>query len=751
MLKMINANLLLVLMFFMTSCGDLFTKKEEDTTNFEQFATCKMDTEALALIMRENIIGELNCLEKNLNLFIEVVKSSRPGYLSHNELEKFIKINIKDIDDDAMAALGAVFDLSSLLFGDQLGYIKKSNVSKLSSLLQRFNRLMVNNHIYDYLTTEEKVSYAEHNKRKATIFNTLKKVGELFVAEIVNNDKSVNINKFLEHFENIENQEILSNTKSLLFIKKVVLGGDQNMLSASEIKRLATILGDVSKIAYDFINIPDVISDASEDEDIIGILKEDVETAISKFFYRSQPNEPILTFTELSHIVKVFFPENHKYMQYKESILLAKEVLFLNRTEVFSAGEFNILLEDLLYKNLSRGVLFYRAYRENKRLLDKDFSLLHGIENIITVGNDERKHKAEFNRIIKSYRFFKGNRDVPKFTFKYERNPRAIFEISVYEDIVKRVFAHFGKEDVSAVGDYILTQKQLAGIMGVFGELLEGENFIYPGKAVGTAETITLMTSLFHSQSNGDDRIEIPEFVEFIVTMLGSLNLSNELYDKMVKLCPVNSKGRYDTKCFRKNFRPILSMSIDEQPLTRAIPNISTYIKKLSEANYTKFMKRTATFSRVCTVYANGEEVPMSRGDGLVTWGGLLVIEQSMIRYDINRNGLLEPKELKALYKVFKPAIEAMIPVEFLKRYTEEFFKYIVMYQRVPEVPNITGLRSLWKALRQGAHFVKFLFKRDRNQDKAADRMTFAAVLEIIALNSPAKLEEPFDCEVLRE
>ena len=293
--------------------------------------------------------------------------------------------------------------------------------------------------------------------------------------------------------------------------------------------------------------------------------------------------------------------------------------------------------------------------------------------------------------------------------------------------------------------------EKLETFMLDFKDLFEGENWIYPGRVAGTAQTITLVASLFHTQSNGDSYIEVPEFTEFVITMLSSLDLSTSMFGYMTNICPLESKtNRYNTQCFRDNFRPFLSSVKASGKVSDSIPQLFDYLKNLDKADYEKYMNKTAKFSRTCTVFENGDEVPMSDGDGIVTWAGLLVIEQSMIRFDINKNMQLEPSELDELFKVFKPAVEAMIPVEFLKKYSHEFFKYIVKYERVPEVPDVTGIRSLWRALKAGFHFVKFLFKSDANQSSIADRMTYASVLEIIAENSPSVEEEDFDCETLK-
>ena len=140
--------LLLLMGFMLTSCGDIFMKKSEDNgTSMNQFATRKLDPKALAHIFTKNINGDLLALEENLNLFIDVVKTDRPGNLSLRELKIYIKENVKDVDPEVIEALASIFEINSLIFGDDKEYINKKNVRNLTQLLIDINKSVVDNNV----------------------------------------------------------------------------------------------------------------------------------------------------------------------------------------------------------------------------------------------------------------------------------------------------------------------------------------------------------------------------------------------------------------------------------------------------------------------------------------------------------------------------------------------------------------------------------------------------------------------------
>lgn len=761
-LKLITLSLMLTLL---ASCGDLFSKKVKESES-DQFATCELDTEALSKIMTEKVQGDLNCLGANLKFFIEIVKTDRPGYLSKRKLIEYINSNMDEVDQVTMDALAGVFDVNTLLFGDDLGYIKKSNVDKLINLFKDFNRLMVDNKIYYYFTADEGMSFYEHNRRKSIIYSTFSKLSAIFSAAVVENDKKIQTADVIATFKHMGNQEIIEHFPKMLFLKKAILGGSKEDLSSAELARLIDIVADAAKIAFDFINLPDTRADESQDEEILKILKEDLLSVYNALHYKNQPDEPIVDYENLEYITKKFFPSFAPYLKYKNSFLKIKEVFLGSNSEVFSSEEITRLVYDLGYMNASKGVFFYNAYAYNRAQLDDDAVITNDFENLqpLVTNSSEEVFIRQFNRIAKSssntgdistkgYKYIHGTDYIPLFSYEHKRNPRGMFEIAIYEYLVKQFFAYYGSEDSNAVGDYTISLEQLENLMRDFGDFFVGEGYIFPGKEVGTAETLTLMSTLFHHSSNGDARVEINEFVELIITLTSSLTLGTDMQNELRDQCGDDKLQSIHPACYRLGFKKFVGNKTDKtNGLSREayMPGLMNYLNSLSAEEFDSYIRATAKFSRTCTHFDDGTEVPMTKGDFIVSWAGLLAVEQSIFRYDANKSGILEFQEAEIAYEIYKPAIEAMIPVDFLKRFSRAFFQYIVKYERVPDVPEVKGLRSFWKAVKEGSHFLQFAIRPKRFKRASADRMTFAKVLQIIGENSPSALENPFDCELLR-
>lgn len=749
-------------MGLLSSCGDLFPKKVIDK-EVDAFATCELDTNSLSKVLREDIQSDLNCLRANLKFFIEIVKTDKLGYLSHARLVEYIDSNMIGVEQVTLDALAGIFDINNLLFGDERGYISKENVDNLVNLFKRFNLLMVENKIHHYFTVDESVTFYEHNRRKAIIYSTFKKLSELFENAVIPNANKIKVADVIAKFKNFENPEVVDYVSSMLWLKKAFLGGNEIEFSSKELMRMVSMMGNASKIIYDFVNLPDTRTSVTQDEEVLQILKEDLLSVYNSFYFKDSADIPILTFDQLKDMAEKFFPEFKHYFEYKSSILKLKEVFLGSNSEIFSSQEISSLIYDILYRNVTKGVFFYNAYAYNQQVLDSPEIIVNDFTNLrpLVSNSMEAQFVGLFNRIAKSgsnteelalkgYKYLHGTSYIPLFDFDHKRNPRGMFEVAIYEYLAGKFFTHYGTEDFSAVGDFVMSLEQLENLMRDFGEFFVGEGYVFPGKEVSSAETITLMATLFHPTSNGDSRLEINEFVELVVTMTSSLRLATDMQSELRDQCGEANLTSIHPGCYRAGLVSFLEKSIENRKRKDFLPGLYAYLKELTPWKYDQYIRSAAKFSRTCTHFADGTEVPMVAGDFIVSWGGLLAIEQTMLTFDTDKSGVLEAREVDLAYRVYKSAIEALIPPGFMQRFSYQIFQYMVRYRRVPDVPDVSGISSFWKAVKEGSHLLQFIVRPNRYRRSFADRMTFAKVLEIIADNSPSVINNPFDCELLR-
>jgi hypothetical protein len=736
--KFTSLLMLIAMSFTLASCGDLFMKKKSDSSFSNNFLSCSLDAKALSGIFTENIKGDLLCLKESLNLFVEVVKTDRPGFLSQVELKKYIRENVEELDETVLEALSGVFDINSLIFGDHPKYISKTNIGPLVELFIEINRSMVNNNVFDYYTDETQVSYKEHNRRRLLVYEALSAIGGKIISISKENNKSISFKQFLERFKGLDNNIVLQSTTKMLFIKKMFLGGEEGILTSKEFRRFAAMLSDVSKVSFDIAHLGNITPTKNESEQILQTARVNVATIVKNLYYKGQDYTDIMSFRNIYDMIDLFAPEYAKWKQYTSDYLIVKKDLLGNDTKNFNSNEIYILLNDIILENLNRGVFIYKTYALNKKLLDSGDPIgPEGLPKVDTSNNKEKKYKIEVNKIVQNYRFFKGDDLAATYKNSIARNPLGIFEVSVYQDLIERVLTRYGNADANALGGAKISQEKLLETALKYKGILIGEDILTEGREKNTVETIYLMSSLFQAQSDGDIDIEVNELVEFAVSVMSAGELAKATHTYFEDNCELDDKGRYTAKCYRENFMEALEVESEGVLVKEKLEKLHSYFSK-EERDISEYLKVVGQFSRSCTQFKDGTPVPMTEAELMLAYSGMLAVEQTMIRYDVNEDSKLDNdnylqiEEVEKSFGVYKNAVQGLSPIKSL---SEKVFWYLIKNKKAPSPLT----------------YIFVLPATKKSKLKAgADRQTLATILKTLSEESPANKENPFPCEILR-
>ncbi len=160
------------------------------------------------------------------------------------------------------------------------------------------------------------------------------------------------------------------------------------------------------------------------------------------------------------------------------------------------------------------------------------------------------------------------------------------------------------------------------------------------------------------------------------------------------------------------------------------------------------FITETESFTRSCMYYdpEKTEEVYLKANDAFAVFAGLLNVESTLLRFDLDQNNNIDAynsngqnEVLNAYYSVYKGAlialVEGIVNNKIIARLlAKPIFQYLVKYS---EVPSTSDFSSIWR-------FAKFILKRN----KAADisRTTIATMLRTINEQSGSS-DQPYKCE----
>ena len=771
--KSMNFIYLIAILFSLASCGDLFHTEEEKTVNgFQQFLTCELDTDAFSFILEKNIKGDIYCLKENLELFISTVETDKPGYISRDVLKEFIEFGSMDVDKDVLGLVDNVFDLSHVILGTDKKYIKDTDMNKLIDFLAYFNENIWKS--YEYFVSKDPVNYERHIKERNTVFNEFSLIADYL--------KKIFINRG-DHLERISLEDLVFNffhgdlenlekVRSMMFLKRVFFGGDKWELNQPEFAILLEKLPELAQVAFDLVKV-EHYEFKKDQETLIKVFLADVNAVESALFFDESSHEAVFTIYDIINVFSIVAPEILPFdiSKYPKELMKLKEIILGNGQEIVSAKE--LILAFTHTKNiLNEADLFYRVYDFYRLELEKPDPISHDFSDFQVNNSSEQEFLKNFARIVHDYKFLKGEFTSAYYSFDYYRNANAYFQISGIEYLIKLVMQYYGSENTMARGGYDMTLSETVNVVDDFKWFLKDQGILKIGRVGGgeianLADNFVLLSTLFQYQSDGcfdEACMEIPEITEFALGLFTALEVRDAFTEYMLQLCieELDEFNRIAPSCFRKHFIDVLEAPILEgqKSIVEYMPYLYEYLKDLvkdipsdgditDSADYMTFITETENFTRSCTYYDEEEtdEVYLKGDDAFAVFAGLLNVESTLLRFDLDESNTIDAKNsvgrnevLNAYKKVYytgvQPLVEGMVGNEMIaKLISKPVFQYLVKYGKVP---STDGFSSIW-------HFVKFILRS--NKDADIERSTVSTILRVIGEQSENSKLHPYKCD----
>lgn len=756
--------LILAMMFAVSGCGDLLgtnvVKRQLDGSQFE--ANCELDMNKFSEIMNENISSQIYCLGENLNSFIKIVKSGKPGYLSRIQLERYLADFRPDVKPEVVKALGSVFQLGHLITGEDPNYISKATVDKVIKFAIVFNQEAALN-FGPIFQNESTVTYALHQNHRDRVSAANKSIIQslrlIFNPNRNGQIHKLNIIELLESFSTEANRHQIEKAKKVLFLKGVLFGGKNDEITHTELEKLILNFDHLLLIGLDVARYKYIILNQ---ESILQLLKRDVNDLydiITQGSLNDRDGTTLFTISEAIAAAKLFLEEgSFDIDKYRKLIGEAKKIFMKGNSEDVKGAELKNLFTHAKVL-LQKGTVFHRIYDKFKVQLESTQPVTIDFSEYRHTYPEHQSELDQFERIVnpKKYRFMKGEFLSPYYSKGYRRNADAVFEIALLEYGIREVFTAFGSvsPNSDAVGGYSIDKDQMRKLLQTFENELIDLDLITPGRLIGTADNISLLGTLFQFQSDKNSVMDVNETTEFGVTLLTSINVSDDMFSYMKEQnCPteevhngqIRNFDRIKPECFKANFwKSLCKYYKNYYPLMFDSINAPKKCEDFVEtAQSAELLDRVILAARSCNTYTdfNKEEIYYSKGDMMTIMIALLHVETTILRWDVNGNNFMDADEVNAAYDIYGPALDGFLEGKnaIIKKFKKQIYQYMIKYEQVPDEKEFS---SIWK-------FVKFLLSF--NKKSPATRKTIASILVAIG-NENIKLQTgpQFDCNLLRD
>lgn len=754
-----------------SSCSDLFGKKVtgKKIESNRLKANCELDMTEFASILDRPITGALDCLEKNLNIFMDVSELSKGEKLSKEALVSYLKRNQPNIDPRTFIVLESIFALSRLISGEEPDFISRKNVELTLNLVRNFN-LSAHRHYNNTFGSSAPANLAVHNSHRVRVEAAAQEIQEalskIYVPDRKGEIHVVQVMDILKGFVKDEDGA-LAKIEGILFVKKIILGGDSKTINHLELGYLFSELPRVLRLALDVTRYKHL---KLEQRELMSFLREDTIALEKLLFHPSRGDRQFeglfdvdVAIDGLDRFIKDDTKKISKYrVLVKEAIRIFTDTRQSESGPQWMTGKNLEKLISHAYTVTNRSLKFHQFYNSPniKPLLDSPASVMLDPKHFDGEFPQDRVEFAEFARIVNSYRYMKGSSEMATYSVDHHRNAAGVAEISMFEYMIKTFFGYYGSS-------LSMSDKQLISILKKFeNELIEME-IMLPRRTRNTAETIALLGSLFQSQSDDNKVLDVDEATEFAVSLVSAIDAKKKLFAFYEdKNCERDEFDRMDPKCFKENFIASICTSYRSK-----FPRLFEYLganpklgceQNFNSAHNMAYLNASAQAARTCHVYPDdNSEIMYSQGDIMSMLLAMMHIETTISRWDKNLNNTMDSDEVVDAYAIYKPAINGMLPklpaVLDTPKIRETLAKQVYLYLvKFEEVPKTKSGQDIWQ-------LVKFLLSFD-SKKAPAHRKTIASILRIVSEEGKKKalleyeanpndpnVGKPFDCNWLRD
>ncbi len=695
-LKKLLNHVVIIPVLLLTSCGYMSDKPVEnvDVYKSDELQTCKIDVSKLGEIFSADQKEQILCLQENFVQFTKYVRSKHPGAITEAELGIFVKRFFEGQSDQIIKGLSLIFQLNMILLKDEADRITHSKISPLFELLVKVNQEAV------ILTNIIKSMDEDKNQQKfwdlrAKFNESTNRFATSAVGVIEKSPglaKKLNMREFIiDMSKKIGDSQIDNETiDSFIFFKKLLVGGDEEIITTDELKAIITKLPKILGLVFDvyYVKGENFKTDAEEMRFYLIAIRDLYATV--NF---AQADFELMTSDQLVSVAEKVL-KNYDVESFKPSIEALKERFIGGKKDSVTLKDMDTVLNivhDFFEKTYFTYVTYdepvnYYILAQNRVLTDKDIVFKD------LPGYDLFKNKPRLDQLFASFKDtalnFRYFRDEASGSALYSsvmsRNKSGFLEVNISKWLSWKLLKAYGHLD--AKKNMQLSMDEFSAFLLDSKPLLEEFKLWSPNFKTFSRNAV-LLADLFQNQSDGDQVININEATEYIGMLLTAVDVSGRFADNLTGLCDpgINTTDPvFETNCFNENFYDVI---LNKLGYKKTFPRLAQYFAQASKTETMDYLKGVEGFARD----DNTPGIPVGTRDATLILGALVNIETTFIRFDKNADNIIDYNELSEAFITYKPSIIALAGLKGdQEKYAKGVFLYMTSKMEIPKTGKWT-------------------------------------------------------------
>ena len=272
---------------------------------------------------------------------------------------------------------------------------------------------------------------------------------------------------------------------------------------------------------------------------------------------------------------------------------------------------------------------------------------------------------------------------MPSYSNDVKRNQNGFVEASMLKWVCKKLISGWGHKNTAGIGQINIDEFQT--FLFDMKPVLE-EFKLWSPTPDTFARNVVLLADLFQNKSNGDVEVNYIELTEFAQMLLSATEIKTRMNKSLATVCdpgPVKDDPAFDTECYNKYFFDTILNTLNYK---KNLPYLATYIQNSTPEEINAFLVGVEGFARDLP----DPSIPVRNRDNILIIGALLNIESTFIRFDVNRDNVIDYKELQVAFKVYRSAIISLAKLRpDQENYAPSIFYYMASKMLIPPTATI--------------------------------------------------------------
>lgn len=690
-LKRFVNHLVIIPVLLLSSCGYVSDSpvENQDVYKTQELQTCKIDVSKLSEIFTANQKEQIRCLQENFLQFTKYVKSKNPGSVSEDELGIFVKKFFNGQSDAIVKGVNLIFQLNMILLKDEADRISHSKISPLFELLVQVNQeaVILTNILKEMDDKDNQSDFWILRKKFNESIARFAKSAKGVIENSPGMDQKLNMRTFIKDVSNkTNNQEIDNETiDSFIFLKKVLVGGDEEIITTSELKDIIAKLPIIVGVVFDIYNVR-AENFESKTEEMKFYL-----TTTRNIYQNIKFNQNDFELMNSSQLVTVAekFLKNYDVESFKPSIEALKLRFIGGKKDSVSLKDLQTvmvmildLFEKVYFTHVTYDDGFNKLILEKTTIINENEFKLRNLSGYELFSNKARLTKlfTSFTDTSTNFRYFRDpTTGSATYDTKILRNKVGFLETNIAKWISWKLLKAYGHID--AKGEMQISMDEFSKFLIDSKPLLEEFKLWSPNFKTFSRNAV-LLADLFQHQSNGDQIININEATEYTGMLLTAVELSGRFTKNLTSVCDAGFNPEdpiFEVECFNNNF---YEMILNKLGYAKSFPRLNTYFKTSTNSESMDYLKGVQGFARD----NNSPGVPVGRRDATLILGAMLNIESTFIRFDKNNDNIIDYDELSVAFLTYKSSIISLASLRpDQEKYAKGIFLYMASKMEIPK------------------------------------------------------------------